>query len=450
MNKTQTPEDVASKRLLLITPLLEEGLDNSQFIELKKKISVAHNISYRTIGRYYQAYLNEGFSGLKPQQSYQRKDNKLPRNFPEILEQAIILRRECPTRSVTDIIRILEMEELFEVGSVQRSTLQRHLQSAGFGAKQIRMYTKKGIASRRFAKEHRMQLLQGDIKYGPYLPIGKDGAMKQVYLSAFIDDATRYIVAAKFYDNQKTEIIEDSLRQAVMSFGKPEKIFVDNGKQYRSEWLQKACNRLGIRLSFSRPYHPEGKGKIEFFNQRIDSFLAEVALNKPKTLTELNEALALWIQEYYHKNPHSALDGLSPGTAFSSDKRRLTFVAAEELKAAFLHTETRQVDKTGCINFDGKKYDVGVRLIGQKVEVYYDPTWRDEVEIHHRDVEPFKAKEQVIGENCGYTTELPGQISMLEAQESRLLKGLMKKEALSERKVEPAISFKNLGGDSHV
>ena len=84
--------------------------------------------------------------------------------------------------------------------------------------------------------------------------------MQQVYLSSFIDDATRYIVSAKFYDNQRVEIVEDSLREAIMRYGKPDKIYVDNGKQYRSDWLKKACNRLGIVLLHSRPYHAEGKG----------------------------------------------------------------------------------------------------------------------------------------------------------------------------------------------
>ena len=85
--------------------------------------------------------------------------------------------------------------------------------------------------------------------------------MKQIYLSAFIDDATRYVVSAKFYDNQTVDIIEDSLRNAIMSYGKPQKLLTDNGKQYRLEWLKKACNRLGIRLTHCKPYSPEGKGK---------------------------------------------------------------------------------------------------------------------------------------------------------------------------------------------
>lgn len=274
--------------------------------------------------------------------------------------------------------------------------------------------------------------------------------MKQVYLSAFIDDATRFIVAAKFYDNQTTDVVEDTLRSAIMSYGKPDKIFVDNGKQYKNNWLKKACNRLGIRLMYSRPYHPEGKGKIEYFNRRIDSFLSEAALNKHTTLEALNRDFYLWLEEYYHKNPHSSLDGLSPATAFSSDSRRLKFVDSSELQEAFLHCEDRQVDKTGCISFKGQTYEVGMGLIGRKVEVKVDPTWLDEVEIHHPDFQPFKAKVQIIGSNCGVNSELPGQMSLLEPTESRLLKALIKSETTHKTNKETAISFKDLGGNSYV
>lgn len=450
MNKTQTPEEVAAHRLKLISPLLEPELDPGRMIELKKTISETNHLSYRTISRYLQAYEEEGFSGLKPKQGYSRKQNNFPESFQEALEQAIILRRECPSRSVADLIRILEMEGLVKPGSLHRSTLQRHLQAKGFGASQVKLYTQKGATSRRFAKPHRMMLWQGDIKYGPYLPIGKNGQMKQVYLSAFIDDATRFMVSARFYDNQKTEIIEDGLRSAIMGYGKPDKIFVDNGKQYRSEWLKKACNRLGIILLHSRPYHAEGKGKIESFNRRIDAFLSEVALNKPKTLEELNEALALWIEKYYHQNVHTALDGLTPEIAFKSDKRALKFVNAQDLKEAFLHTETRQVDKTGCIHFEGKTYDVGMKLMGRKVEVHYDPSWTDEVEIHHPDISPFKAKKQVIGSNCGYQREFPQELMALEPRESRMLAGLQGDKKTKKKPAQAAISFRSIGGEQHV
>lgn len=441
------PEETAAKRMQLITPLLDPTLDSQRIIELKKEISIRENISYRTVSRYLSAYQQEGFQGLKPKTSYHHKESKLPSDFPELLEEAIQLRRECSTRSINDIIRILELEDRVEPGTLCRSTLQRHMQARGFGQKQMRLYTKQGAASRRFQKQHRCDLYQGDIKYGPYLPLGKNGELKQVYLSVFIDDATRYIVAAKFYDNQKVDIIEDSLRLAVMHYGKPRAIYVDNGKQYRSEWLTKACNRLDIKLLHAKPYHPEGKGKVEAFNRRVDSFLSEIVLEKPQSLEELNHLLNIWITEHYHKSIHHSLNGISPETAFVTDSRPLSFVSAEDLAYAFLHTEEREVDKTGCISFKGKKYEIGMNLAGRKVDVFFDPTWIDEIEIHHKDVMPFKAKVLEIGEHCGIRQELPENLQPLTTDHSRMLAGLNRANITNRTKTSVATTFRRVGKD---
>lgn len=110
MKKLNTPEDIATKRIMMITPLMEPDLDPQRIIQTKKDLCEKHKISYRTISRYYQAYLNEGFEGLKPKASYKRENTILPKNYPAIVEEAIVLRRECPTRSVQDIIKILELE----------------------------------------------------------------------------------------------------------------------------------------------------------------------------------------------------------------------------------------------------------------------------------------------------------------------------------------------------
>lgn len=442
MKTHKKPENTAAQRMLIITPLLEEGLDPQRIVELKKEISEKHQISYRTVGRYLEAFKNAGFEGLKPNTVSQRAQSSLPDNYAEIVEQAIVLRRECPTRSVADIIRILELEGTTKPGALSRSTLQRHLQTSGFGTRQMKIYTKTGAASRRFEKAHRCMLFQGDIKYGPYLPIGKNGERKQVYLSVFIDDATRYIVAAKFYDNQRVEIIEDCLRGAIMQFGKPDAIYVDNGKQYRSEWLQKACARLEIRLLFAKPYHPEGKGKVEAFNRRMDSFLSEVALEKVQTLEELNRHLDVWITEHYHKSPHYGLGGITPEVAFRMDTRPLKFLDIAKCAEAFLHTVEREVDKTGCISFDGKKYEVGLQLMGRKVEVYYDPSWTKEVEIHHKDFPSFKAREMQIGSNCNSREELPETVKPLEANGSRLLEGLNRANITNRTRKEAALVFR--------
>lgn len=446
MSRRTEVEKAAAEKYQIIAPLLDDSLDRGKFIDTRKAIAARHDISERSVRRYYEAYRQSGFEGLKPSVR-KRTVSVLPPNFPEIVAEAIVLRKESASRSVRDLIRILEMEGRVEKGSVARSTLQRHLQEAGFGAKQYKKYTSKGVAARRFQKEHRCVLWQGDIKYGPHLPIGPGGKMTQTYLVVWIDDYSRFIVGAKFYDNQRVEVIEDSFRDAVMKWGKPSMMYLDNGKQYRSEWLRLACAKIGVKLIFAKPFSPESKGKVEAFNRRIDFFLSEAALSGKKTLDEYNDLLDLWIKEDYHKQAHSGTGGLSPETAFRSDTRPLCFVDAQRLCDAFLHVEERDVDKTGCVSLNGVKYEAGLSFMGRKVEVGYDLTWQDEVEIRHKDSEPFKAKRLVIGENCGTRRELPAETQPVRPKSSRLLDGLENNRSNLYEKSEIATTYRHIWED---
>lgn len=136
----------------------------------------------------------------------------------------------------------------------------------------MKLYQKPGVAARRFARAERNDMWQADIKYGPYLKI--NGKRVQVYFVGFIDDATRYIefclnhakflVHGEFYDNLDQGIVEDCLRKAILKEGVPQRLFFDNGSQFRNKWMERACAILGIKLIFAAPYSPESKGKKEF------------------------------------------------------------------------------------------------------------------------------------------------------------------------------------------
>lgn len=179
MSKKESPQEIAAKRFEIISPLLDPNLDADMFCATKNKTASASGVSYRTIGRWYKRYKENGFAGLEPKAPISKQPtSKLPANFSEIVDNAIELRRECPTHSVQTLIQILELEGFIQPGTVTRSTLQRHLQNQGFGAKQIAMYQQVTPAARRFQKSYRGALYQGDIKYGPYLPIGPKGKIR--------------------------------------------------------------------------------------------------------------------------------------------------------------------------------------------------------------------------------------------------------------------------------
>ena len=86
---------------------------------------------------------------------------------------------------------------------------------SGYSSRHMRMYTSSGISARRFQKRHPNQLWQSDIKFGPFLPIGPNGTLKQVYLVLFIDDATRYVLHGEFYPTLDQIIVEDCFRKAI-------------------------------------------------------------------------------------------------------------------------------------------------------------------------------------------------------------------------------------------
>lgn len=422
----------AESRMQMIAPLLNPNLDHAAMKQLKEELSRQYEISERTLERYCESYLKNGFEGLKPQ----GKSNPRYKIPQELVEEAIQLRKELPSRSIPTIIQILEWEGKAEPGFLKRTTLQDALARAGYSASMMKVYQNKGYASQRFQRVHRHDLWQGDIKYGPTLHIG--GVQTQTYFSCLIDDATRYIVHGEFYSSMEQSIVEDTLHKAVMKFGAPRRIYFDNGSQYRNHWMKRACGLMGIRLLYAKPRNPQGKGKQERFNQTIDAFLNEVSLNLPDSVAELNTKFHAWLSECYHCVNHSAL-GTTPEIAFKSDSMPPRYIDTAVMARAFLHCEQRKADKSGCISFQGKKYDIGVRHAGKRVDVVYDPANVEVLTIEIPGEAPFQAHRLNIGE---HVAPRPGKPEAEQtADRSRLLDGAAQAYQTREVQRYRAISY---------
>lgn len=449
MRDLRQAEAAAARRVELLSPLLAEGLDPARARQLRAQICAQSGLSERTLRRYLARYHLGGFAALKP--GRRGKSGHDPVIPDQIIEQAIVLRREVPSRSVAQLIQILEWEGLIKPGQVKRSTLQEKLAERGYSTRQMRLYTTGGIAARRYQQPHRNRLWHSDIKFGPYLGAGKD--KQQVYLVTFIDDATRFVLHGEFYPTLDQVIIEDCFRQAIHKYGVPQAVYFDNGKQYRTKWMARACAKMGIRLLYARPYSPEATGKIERFNRVVDSFLSEAALEKPTRREKLNELFWVWLEECYQNKPHSALkDNQSPTTAYQGDSQPLRYLDAETIKDAFLHSEARKVDKAGCISFKGKKYEVGVTFAGCTVDCIYDPSDLSELTCEYAGHTPWEVKELAIGAYAGKRPKLPEHLAPQAAKSSRLLTGAARQNEARRSRQTPAVSYRAVrkADDEHV
>jgi len=88
------------------------------------------------------------------------------------------------------------------------------------------------------------------------------------YLIAFIDDNSRFIVHAEYFNNASTENTILAFALAIKKYGKPEAILTDNGTQFTPARSEKGlfttfCESNCIKHILGRIHHPQTNGKIE-------------------------------------------------------------------------------------------------------------------------------------------------------------------------------------------
>jgi putative transposase len=387
--------EIALFRYTLILPLIRGEYPPGGKERLRQQIANRHydipcssrrSISTNTIARWERLYQQQGFDGLKPQP---RSDRGACRAIsPETLERAETLKREQPLRSARSIIRILSLDHTHPAPEprIAPRTLRRQLARRGATAAQL-LAEQRPKPYRRFQRSHFGDLWQGDAMHGPYLPDpAAPDRQRQTFLFAFLDDYSRLVPHAQFYWNEQLPRMEDCLKRAILRYGCPLALYVDQGKVYTSKHLDTICATLGMQRILGTPYYPEGRGKIERFFQFVQSdFLPELAHSSVTTLHQLNQSLLAWIEVVYHPKLHSET-GQAPLERFRQDQApAIRSVDPQGLRQAFLHRATRRVTKTASFSFRANRYRVPAYLRGQTVNLHYDPFDLTQIEVWFND-----------------------------------------------------------------
>ena len=87
------------------------------------------------------------------------------------------------------------------------------------------------------------------------------------------DHFTRY-TQAHITPSQKARVVEKTLwDQFFVHYGFPEKILLDQGRNFESQLISKLCKLTQIKKLRTTPYWPEGNGSCERFNRMLISML---------------------------------------------------------------------------------------------------------------------------------------------------------------------------------
>lgn len=386
-------DDVALARYAVIAPLVNRVLGGAERTLVRAEIlkSVhqfpgghSQRISCRCLERWFNYYkyghLNTdgevvsepGILALRP---IARNDKGKPRAIEiGLVDRAVELRREEPSRTTSAIIELLQtaaraagQAEL----SICEATLAYHLRQRRATKKDLQ---KEGRVYPRYEHERRNASWQADWSQGIRLPDPHNpNKTRLCHLHAVLDDHSRYVVHAEFYFRQNLPYLEDCFRKSILHGGVCSILYVDNGKVYHSRSLQLIAARLSTQLVFATPYAPEGKGKIErWFGTVKKSFYPEAERAGIQTLEELNQFLWAWIKDVYHAREHSSTEE-TPQARWDAGAGQVRYPDPAQLVDLFLWEATRQVDKSGCIKLSGNLYSVAEHLVGQEVTIRYDP-----------------------------------------------------------------------------
>jgi putative transposase len=284
----------------------------------------------------------------------------------------IRVRQEIPKATAPVLIKTMEERGLVTLGAeLKLSTVYRFLHQHNL----MKTDSHQPEDRRKFEAELPNDLWQSDVMHGPL--IGSGGKMKKSYLIALLDDHSRLITHGEFYLSESILSYVDALEQALLKRGLPRKLYVDNGPAFRSLHLEHIAASLGIGLIHSRPYKPQGRGKIErFFRTVREEFLVGF---RGKTLDDLNMTFDRWLSDLYHVRKHTAT-GQSPFERFTSNMACLR-AAPVDLRDHFRKVARRTVAKDRTLTINGKLYEAPVPLISKRVEVLYHDSDPDRIEI---------------------------------------------------------------------
>lgn len=182
-----------------------------------------------------------------------------------------------------------------------------------------------------------------------------------------------------FFDDNAVNFLY-VLKQAVATYGIPQKLYLDNGAPYANQQLELVCAQAGIQLSHAPVRDGAAKGKIERLNRTLkQGWLSQVIWTNFICLTDVEDSFNNYLYPKYINKPHSSLPqigekNMTPRERFMKDAEFIRFMPKEELDKAFLLRYERKVRTDSTVQLNRMKYEVPADYMREKVLICLDPS----------------------------------------------------------------------------
>ena len=365
--------EVAQFRFALIAPVIQGLYPDASATAYYKRVTASPltlpdgstvTYSYKTLEKWKSQYSIGGLDALMPGT---RSDKGIPRALNEdAIAEIYRIKEEHPRMNATQIYTHLVRESFIpatvSVDSVQRFIRHNDLKSA----RNPNLRDRKAFEEDEFGK-----IWQADTCYLPH--ITEDGTSKRVYCIMIIDDHSRLLVGGELFYNDNACNFQKVLKDAIATYGIPDKLYVDNGCSYSNAQLSMICVSLGILLLHTRVRDGASKGKVErHFRTLKERWLYTLDMESIQSLAQFNGMLKDYMRDY-NTTFHRGIDTIPLERYQASKDHPRKPESRQWLDDCFYNRITRKVRKDSTISIDKVCYDVPMQFISAKVEVRYLP-----------------------------------------------------------------------------
>lgn len=390
---------IAQFRFALIAPVIQGLFPDESATAYYKRVTEKPltlpdgstvTYSYKTLEKWKSQFKLGGLDALMPNR---RSDKGTSRALnDEAIAEIYRLKEALPRINATQIHQHLIKEGFIpatvSVDSVQRFIRKNDLKSA----RNPNIRDRKAFEEDGFGK-----CWQADTCYFPH--ITEDGQTRRIYCIMIIDDHSRLLVGGGLFYNDNAYNFQKVLKQAIATYGIPNKLYVDNGCSYSNEQLSMICTSVGIVLLHTRVRDGASKGKVErHFRTLKERWLYTLDISAINSLAQFDSMLQDYIRTY-NTTLHRGI-GCAPIERYlNSEYRPRTPESSAWLDECFLNRITRKVRKDSTITIDKICYDVPMQFISVKVEIRFLPDDMDSAFIFY-DGKHYPIRKTNKNENC--------------------------------------------------
>lgn len=236
---------------------------------------------------------------------------------------------------------------------------------------------------RSFEAEYVHGLWHLDFHSGSKKVLTPDGEWVIPQALAILDDRSRLVCHAQWYDNENAENLVHGLSQAIQKRQLPRSLMTDNGTAMKAGEVTQGLARLGILHHLTLPYSAYQNAKQEVFWAQLEGrLIAMLEGVRDLTLPLLNQATQAWVEMEYHRTVHSEIHQSPVERYLQGPDVGRSSPDSQALRLAFtIEVRRTQRRSDGTLTLEGCRFEIPAHYRTlERVAVRY-ATW-DLTQVH--------------------------------------------------------------------